>query len=90
MVKKCPFCGTNKIKLNGHYNNSKQRFYCLIYNKSFSWQNKLVEQSNEKNWFKLWLTEGYSVRQLEQISSHSHPNSNYLKTLGRKIWTIHK
>jgi len=71
MRKTCPFCCSNKIKLNGHYSNKKQRFYCLKCNKSFSRKNKSVKNSREFIWFKLWITEGYSVRQLSKISKHS-------------------
>jgi len=57
--------------LNGHYSNGKQRIYCLICNKSFSRKNKAVKNSREFTWFKRWVVEGYSVRQLCQHSGHS-------------------
>lgn len=57
--------------MNGHYTNGKQRFYCLICHKSFSWQNKAVKKSKEFIWFKRWVVEGYSVRQLSFQSTFS-------------------
>lgn len=43
----------------------------MICNKSFSRKNKSVKNTREFVWFKLWVVEGYSVRQLSQISKHS-------------------
>ena len=57
--------------MNGHYTNGKQRFYCLVCHKSFSWQNKAVKRSKEYVWFKRWMIEGYSVRQLSSQSGLS-------------------
>ncbi len=59
------------MKLNGHYSNGKQRIYCLECNKSFSRKNRAVKNAREFIWFKLWVIEGYSVRQLNYISKHS-------------------
>lgn len=68
---KCPFCSSNKVKLNGHYSNGRQRIYCLKCKKSFSRINKTNKNKREFIWFKCWITEGYSVRQLSKISKHS-------------------
>jgi hypothetical protein len=39
---------------------------------TYTFHNKLNKKQKEKIWFKLWITEGYSIRQLEHISKHSH------------------
>lgn len=44
---------------------------CTQCKKTFSWKNKFIKAVNEKHWFKLWIKEGYSTRQLAQISGHS-------------------
>ena len=49
----------------------KQRFKCLQCNKTFVRKRKDRKISNEQHWFKLWVTEGYSMRQLSAISGHS-------------------
>jgi hypothetical protein len=40
-------------------------------NKTFVWQRKDAKINKEKHWFKLWITEGYTIRQLSKISGHS-------------------
>lgn len=69
--KTCPFCSSNQVKLNGFYNNDRQRIYCKTCKKSFSRKNKSVKDSNEFIWFKRWVSEGYSIRQLSVLSKHS-------------------
>lgn len=64
-------CNQARVKLNGRYANGKQRFYCLNCHKSFSWQNKAVKKIREFIWFKRWIMEGYSVRQLSSQSGLS-------------------
>ena len=50
---------------------NKQRFQCLVCNKTFIWKQKYNKLHKEKHWFDLWIKEGYSVRQLSYISGHS-------------------
>ena len=49
-----------------------QRFHCKKCFYTYTFHNHLNKINNEKIWFKLWVTEGYSVRQLEVISGRSH------------------
>jgi hypothetical protein len=60
--------------------NNKQRFKCKLCLKTFIWKQPHVKRYNEQHWFKLWITESYSVRQLCQ-------QSGYGKT---KIQTINR
>ena len=38
----------------------------------FTFQNHLNKRNNEKVWFERWIKESYSIRQLSNISKHSH------------------
>lgn len=49
----------------------KQRFQCKNCKKIFIWKESHVKKFKEQRWFKLWVTEGYSARQLVQLSGHS-------------------
>ena len=60
------------MKQNGRYANGRQRWYCNPCKKSYSWRNYQVRENNQSIWFVKWITEGYSVRQLSEISGH-HP-----------------
>jgi len=57
--------------LFGKSSNNKQRFRCADCFKTFIWKQPYVKKLNEQHWFKLWVTEGYSIRQLSKISGHS-------------------
>ena len=59
------------VKKNGLYSNGKQRWYCEDCKRSFHWGNTASKHLNEQVWFKKWITEGYSVRQITQQSGHS-------------------
>ena len=68
--KHCPYC-TKILQRNGHYANGKQRWYCPSCLQSVSWRNPTARRTREREWFRLWITEGYSVRQLSRQSKHS-------------------
>jgi hypothetical protein len=55
----------------GFYTNGKQRWFCNSCKKSFCWKNLQRKQANEQIWFKQWIVEGYSVRQLAYQSNHN-------------------
>ena len=57
----------------------KQRYYCPCCHKTFVWQRRDVTQHNEQYWFKLWVTESYSVRQLTKLSGHSKSTLERIK-----------
>jgi transposase-like protein len=57
--------------LFGKTTNDKQRFRCKYCSKTFIWKERYNKKSREQHWFKLWVTEGYSIRQLSKISGHS-------------------
>lgn len=57
--------------MNGHYANGKQRFFCKNCHCSFSKKNKTVKLVNEFAWFRKWLLNGYTVKQLSEMSRKS-------------------
>lgn len=59
------------MQRNGHYTNGRQRWFCPSCRQSLSWRNPSAKRTKEREWFRLWITEGYSVRQLSNQSKHS-------------------
>lgn len=57
----------------------RQRYRCKICNRTFTYRNRLNKLYREQKWFKDWIVEGYSLRQLNLISGHS------IRTLKRII-----
>ena len=55
----------------GFYANGKQRWLCKTCKRSFSWDNPTGKLTKEQTWFRRWIIEGYSVRQLADQSKHS-------------------
>ena len=55
----------------GKTKQGKQRYRCLECNKTFVWKKTYNKKYKEQHWFKLWIIEGYSIRQLSNISGHS-------------------
>ena len=47
-----------------------QRFKCKLCNHTYTFHNRKNKISREKKWFELWITEGYSIRQLINISKY--------------------
>jgi hypothetical protein len=50
---------------------NKQRFRCRNCGKTFIWKNKSVKLFNEKTWFRSWIKESYTIRQLCHYSGYS-------------------
>lgn len=59
------------MKRNGHYAHGRQRLLCRACQRSFHWGIQSGRHGREAVWFKKWVIEGYSVRQLVQQSGHS-------------------
>lgn len=68
------------VKRYGFDRYGRQRFYCLNPDcgRTFQWFNLAVKHSQESSWFKQWVKEGYSVRQLTGFSGHSERKINSL------------
>lgn len=69
--KHCPYCHGLSVKRNGCYQSGTQRWFCCTCQRSFHWKAQHVKQARERIWFERWVIEGYSVRQLCQMSGHS-------------------
>jgi hypothetical protein len=74
--KHCSLCLSAQVKKDGFYTNGRQRWFCLSCKHSFSWQNLKCKQSNEQSWFRRWVVEGDSVRQLSALSGHGRAKIN--------------
>lgn len=68
--KHCPSC-SRILQRNGHYSNGKQRWFCPDCKQSVGWRNPSAKRRKEHEWFKRWIVEGFSVRQLSNQSKHS-------------------
>lgn len=55
----------------GKSSNNKQRFKCQLCHKTFIWKELKNKKNKEQHWFKVWINEGYCVRQISQISGYS-------------------
>ena len=47
--------------------------------KTFTWQRPDVSRQKEQTWFKLWVTESFSIRQLSKLSGHSQSKLKRIK-----------
>jgi hypothetical protein len=56
------------VKRYGFTITNQQRWYCLRCCRTFLWR---LPSTHHVNWFKQWIVEGYSVRQLSSISKLS-------------------
>ncbi len=67
---------SSRVKKDGFYTNGRQRWFCHSCRRSFSWQNRKGKQANEQKWFRCWLIEGDSIRQISNLSGHSRAKLN--------------
>ena len=63
-------CNSGDVKLNGHTRCGNQRFRCRECGYTYTFHNYKNKRHKEKKSFTLWITEGYSIRQLTDISRH--------------------
>jgi len=55
----------------GKTTSGTQRYQCATCHKTFTWHCRGQKKHREFHWFKLWVLESFSVRQLNRISGHS-------------------
>ena len=67
----CKYCNKDTIKKNGKTKGGKQRYLCATCKKTSTIKQVLKKRAREHHWFKLWIKEGYTIRQLARQSSHS-------------------
>jgi transposase len=65
------YCLSPNVKCNGKSLQNKQRYLCLSCKRSFIWKSSKQIEERRYNWFKLWITEGYSVRELANFKRTS-------------------
>ena len=59
------------MKRFGRSQHGRQRWYCLQCQRTYSWRLHSARASRRFYWFKLWVVEGYSVRELARLSRFS-------------------
>jgi hypothetical protein len=84
MIKNCPKCNGNRTKRFGRTLAKKQRYLCLACGRSFIWKNVGNKNKRQQKWFKDWIKEGYSLRQLKIISGRSYKDINRIKSFWLK------
>jgi len=72
-------CGSSSVQRFGKTGQNKQRFRCNGCHKTFVYKQTHVKRRNEQHWFKLWVKEGFSIRQLCVLSGHSKSKLERLK-----------
>ena len=75
-------CDSEDVKLYGHTLCGSQRFRCKECGYTYTFHNYKNRRHREKKSFALWITEGYSVRQLIDIGRHGVWKLNQIK----KYW----
>jgi hypothetical protein len=79
-------CGSGDVNLYGQTLCGSQRFRCKECGYTYTFHNYKNKRHREKKSFALWITEGYSVRQLIDIGSHGIWKLNQIK----KYWLARK
>lgn len=79
LKKRCLSCKKSKIKLFGKTKSGRQRFRCLGCHKTFVWSLKKRSEEQRFRWFRDWIKESYSIRQLMAQSGLSKSTLNRIK-----------
>ena len=79
MKKSCYYCGGKTVKKFGKTKQDKQRFCCLSCLKTYIWKRPNHKAAREQIWFKWWIKEGLSLRQISLISKHGREKLKRIK-----------
>lgn len=71
MHKSCIKCGSKQVKKYGKTSSGKQRYKCLSCGFCYTWQKPYIKHKQAQVWFKYWILEGLSKRQITNISPYS-------------------
>lgn len=69
--KTCSSCGSGSVHRHGRTHQGKQRWICIECGRTFIWKNPSNALHRQQVWFKRWIIEGYTYRQISQQSGHS-------------------
>jgi transposase-like protein len=69
--KHCPKCRSKEVKLFGKTKQSKQRYQCLKCKKTYVWKQNRKLEDRRYNWFKEWILEGLTIKQIARINKVS-------------------
>lgn len=61
-------CFSPRVKRYGKDRHGKQRWYCLRCHRTYQWR---LSSTHRFHWFRLWIVEGYTIRELARLSHHS-------------------
>lgn len=67
------YCRSSDVKRSGKSRHGRQRWYCHRCYRTYSWRLSSSKASRRFSWFKRWIVEGYSVRELARLSCVSVP-----------------
>jgi len=76
----CKKCGSKSVQKYGKSRQDKQRYQCKSCGRVYVNRNIKNKQLREREWFKLWIKEGYNLRQLGIISGHSREKIKLIKS----------
>lgn len=69
--KHCPYCCSREVKLNGKSKEGKQRYQCLSCKRTYLWKQNLCLEERRYRWFKQWMEEGFTIKQLAALNKVS-------------------
>ena len=69
--KHCPNCKSKEVKLYGKTRQDKQRYQCLKCKRTYLWKQNLSLTQRRYNWFKEWMLEGLTIKQIAKINKVS-------------------
>jgi len=73
------------VVCNGKSRHGRQRWFCRTYNHTFGWKSILNKHFRQYIWFKRWIVEGYTVRQLSTQNGYSASTIRHMI----KHWLLH-
>ena len=62
------YCLSANVKRYGRSAHGRQRWYCLVCHRTYSWRWKQQKPARRFLWFKLWIVEGYSIREIAELN----------------------
>jgi len=66
-----PMCKSSIINLHGKTKQGKQRYQCLECKKTYLWKQRKNIYDRRYSWFKDWILEGFTIKQLSRINKVS-------------------
>lgn len=74
--KHCSKCNSREVKLYGKTKQGKQRYQCLQCKSTYLWKQNKDIKHRRYSWFKQWILEGLTVKQIAKINKVSSSTVN--------------